>query len=387
VHRSVAGHWPRHRNKFAGSGEAESRSSINSTGSDPAYLRLALLASSFIAIVFTSNGCASPSTVGPKKNAPGGYALALAVLRDSIQFKENAAVRAAAVEAMEADSSEATRPWIRSALLDDHPGVRFAACMAVGTLRDTAAEQVVRQRLHDADPSVRVGAIFALHRLGDDLHTGKLPTYLFDEKEVSARRNAALVIGRMNNPSGIRVLARAMKDRDTGVRLQALEGMARLGNSEARQELAFMANAGVGSDEVLALNALADLRDPVCADTFRFKLTTGTHIEVKLAAARGLALLGSDEGWSEAVAGLQGGPARRADDPRDPPNEQQLRIRQLAAAALGAMSRRSPMPELEKALRMERDPRVTVAIAKAMIEQERRFQAGRLDPPMAPHRR
>lgn len=296
-------------------------------------------------------------------------------------FRDNPVVRAAAVESLEAAGAEEALPWIRMALLDDHPGVRFAACMAVGALRDRSAESMVRQRLDDQDASVRAAAVFALHRLGDDSMNARLPAYLLESPDAAVRRNAALIIGRMENPSGLRVLARAMKDGDPGVRQHALEGMARLGNAEARQQLVFMTGSGVGSEEVFAIHALAELRDPAYRDNFRYKLSQGSHPEVRLAAARALGLLGSDEGYAEAIRGLRAGSPRRTNDPRDPPQEQRLRIRQLAALAVAAAGRPGVLPELERMLEAERDPRVRVALAQAILELRHRSRraAGRAE--------
>ena len=80
--------------------------------------------------------------------------------------------------------------------------------------------------------------------------------------------------------------------------------MARLGSREARQELTFMASSGIGSEEVFAITALAHTRDPRSLDTFRYKLGTAANLETKLAAARALGLLGSDEGFEVALGAL-----------------------------------------------------------------------------------
>ncbi len=292
---------------------------------------------------------------------------ALAALKAAMRYAHNPVVRAEAVEALEASKRPEAYPWIRSALLDEHAGVRFAACAAIGTLQDTGGEAGVRKCVNDVDPSVQVAALFALHRLGHADDSGKIPVLLLEHESRTVRRNAALLLGRLEAPSGVKVLARAMKDSDAGVRHHALEAMARLGNAEARQELVFMTNSGVGSEEVFAINALAELRSPVYEDTFRYKLDTALHLETRLAAARGLGLLGIDAGFRAATDGLRA-VRPSATDSKDPPEGQLLRIHQLAAAALGAIGRKEALPALLTVLKDSGDPRLQVSAAKAILE-------------------
>jgi HEAT repeat protein len=219
----------------------------------------------------------------------------------------------------------------------------------------------------DEDASVQVAALFALHRLGYEELTGRMPTYLLHREDVTVRRNAALVLGFLDEPGAIKILARAMRDGDEGVRKHALEAMARLGNQEARQELAFMTNSGVGSDEVFAIGALAETGDRIYLDAFRYKLATAVHLETRLAAARALGRLGSDEGFDVAMKALKTSrPSRR--DPDDPGAGQILRARQLAAAALGAIGRSDALPACAALIGDPTDPRVQVSAARAVLE-------------------
>ena len=214
---------------------------------------------------------------------------------------------------------------------------------------------------------MQAAALFALHRLGDESRSGSLPNYVLSGDDATCRRNAALVLGMLDERSGIKVLARAMKDPDFGVRQHALEAMARLGNSEARQELAFMTSSGVGSDEIFAIGALAATRDPIYADTFRYKLTTAPHLETRLAAARALGTLGVSEGFPVAIEALRGKPVLR-DDTHDPAPQQRLRIRQMAMAALGAIGRTDALPVLSELMDDKSDPHVRVSAARAILE-------------------
>ena len=314
-------------------------------------------------------GCVTPAP-GPRGRVAEREQLkvqALDCLRRGIQYQHNPVVRLEAVEAYEQLPGEENLPWVRSALLDEHPGVRFAACMVLGARRDWVARSALQQRLEDNDPSVRVGAIFALHRLGDESHTGKLAGYLLSHDEPTVRRNAALVLGRLEEPGVIRMLARAMRDTDPGVRDHALEAMAILGNREARQQLRLMANSGIGQEEVFALHALSATGDPSGGDLMRYKLQTGMHLETQLVSARGLGLLGDGTGLRVALRALRFNRPRTT-EPDDPPEAQVLRTRQLAAAALGAIGDPEALPALERMMNESDDPRLQVAAAKAIIE-------------------
>lgn len=315
-----------------------------------------------------ASGCAGFTTSAELSiNRPRLKRDALDCLKAAIAYRHNPLVRAEAVEALLSSRLQEGSPWIRTALLDEHPAVRFAACVAVGVSHDASARTAVGTCADDANASVRVAALFALHRLGDTTRTGYIPGYLLDHKDPAVRRNAALILGLLGEESAVRILAKAMRDPDEGVRHHALEAMARLGNREARQELTFMTNSGVGSLEVVALSALGNTRDPRFRDTFLYKLETAAHLETKLAATRCLGRLGSDAGFDLALRALRA-KHKAPKDPNDPPAERTLRIRQMAAAALGALGRLGALPALDKQLHDPSDPRVQVSAAEAILE-------------------
>lgn len=320
-----------------------------------------------LAVSVVLAGCVAAQPVSTPKDRPSLHRRAMECLRAGIRYRHNPAVRVEAVEALEATRMREALPWIRAALIDPHPAVRFAACIAIGQQADKVAMPAVRKCARDPDRSVQVAALFALHRLGDETQSGRIPNYLLGENDVPGRRNAALILGLLDEPSGIKVLARAMHNSDVGVQHHALEAMARLGNREARQELTFLTSAGVGTDEVFAIGALAATNDRTYIDTFRYKLATAQHRETRLAAARALGSLGLDDGYDVALQALeQGGKLRQ--DPNDPDREQTLRIKQMAAAALGAVGRAGALPVLAALMNDNSDPRVQVSAARAILE-------------------
>lgn len=292
---------------------------------------------------------------------------ALEAMRVGFITKDNPAVRVAAIEAMEASGLPRVLPWLRLALDDPAPPVRFAALLALGRLEDAGSRSEIESRLQDDNPNVRLASLFALHRLGDDRRTGKLASYLLNHEEAAVRRNAALVFGFMRSEGAIKMLARAMSDRDMGVRHYALEGLVRLGNPEARQELMFMTNSGVGSEEVFAVLALGTTKDRQYLDTYRYKLNNGVHTETRLAAAHALGLIGSAEGFDLSMRSLAN-PDVRQNDGMDPIPDQVARIRIMAATALGSIGKPEALNALVKAMEDGNDPRLAQAAARAVME-------------------
>jgi len=323
----------------------------------------------FVPLVAMSvGGCASTRAGGvDPANRRELRRAAMECLKAAVHYEANPAVRVAGVEALESSAPQAGLAWIRLALHDKHPAVLFAACVAVGRLRDEASRDRVYALLAHDDANVRVASLFALHRLGDTTRTGKLATYLLEHEDVSVRRNTAMVLGFLGEPGAIKLLARAMRDGKTGADHYVLEAMAVLGNAEARQELTFMTNRGVGSEEVFAVLALARTLDPRYRDTFRYKLSTGTHLETKIAAAQALGMLGEADGFDLAMRALRSARPRKG-DPHDPPEVQVLRVKIMALAALGAIGRTEALPALAKMLADGRDPRLQVAAARAVLD-------------------
>ncbi len=320
-----------------------------------------------LTLMILAGGCAAPERIPTPADRGALRQRAWTGLSAAIRYPHNPAVRVQAVEALESARDEKALPLLRAALLDQHPAVRFAACTALGQLRDRAAEDRLRACAHDTNANVQVAALFALHRLGHEGQTGRMATYLLEDEDVAVRRNAAMVLGLMEEPGAIKLLARSMRDKEAGVRQHVLEAMARLGNPEAKRELTFLANTGIGADEVFALDALAQTGDAAYLATFRYKLQSATHLETKLAAARGLGMMGRDDGFSVALRALSvDSPV--VQDVNDPVAGQRLRVKQLAAAALGAIGRAEALEPLGDMLEHSDDPRLQVSAARAILE-------------------
>lgn len=321
-------------------------------------------------------GCAPRQTLSAKEL----NVLALRYVTRAATYRENPVLRAQAVETLQRLEGDRALPWFREALRDEHPGVRFAAVMALGTIRHKASEPLIRLRLADSDPNVRVAAMFALRRLGDPGFIKEFDEIVRLNPDPAVRRNGVLALGRLGEPGAIVVLRKARDDKDDGVRLQALEAMAMLGDKDAIRELTYYASGGMGDRQAFSIEALGRTRDARCAEILRACLRDAPHIESRLAAAQALGALGSDAGYTLALASLRwNSPNRKLSD--DPPENQVMRVRTLAAFALGAIGKADALGALQERMEDPSDPRTQLAAATAVLQITREEQASPTESP------
>ena len=262
----------------------------------------------------------------------------------------DAVVRANAIEAIQESVGDEGKDAILNALDDPSPLVRFSATMAAGTLRLGEARLDLLAMDNDPDPHVRIGVRYALHRLGD--------THLSHDLEKTSRdfdphvrADTALALGLLGEPSALRVLEPMLDDPDPDVRIQVAEAMWRLGSQEGLTNLVAGSVSSYADDQIICLLALAAPKDYRVAAHLHGRLTAD-YPQVALAAARGLGELGSDAGYSIAVADL------KSKDPR---------IVVMAALALGAIGRTDAQPLLAPLL-ADPEQSVRLAVATAILQ-------------------
>ncbi len=209
-------------------------------------------------VTLLASGCA---TVGGRLDPAEEAALrnrAIEALKRAARYQYAGSVRALGIEVMQRRLGARGLPWIRNGLRDEEPGVQFAALLALGTLRDRQSYSTIRSFIENTDDNLKVAAYYALHRLRYTRDSAHLPEMLLEHPSPDVRRSAALVLGMLDEPKAVKLLARAMKDEDESVQQQALQSMALLGSSEAIQQLTFSASSGMGPQRVSAINTLAE---------------------------------------------------------------------------------------------------------------------------------
>ncbi len=149
-------------------------------------------------------------------------------------------------------------PRFLQGLRDAEPAVQFAAAFAVGDARYAPAMPELLRMADAAGPDKRIysAVIYALHRLGEHRYTGDLGR-LLHHREEDVRANAALVLGRLGEPSAAPMLKSALADeRSTRVQLNIEEALALLGDPRYARRIEAYTH---GYDEGIRLMALPAL--------------------------------------------------------------------------------------------------------------------------------
>jgi HEAT repeat protein len=176
-----------------------------------------------------------------------------------------------------------------------------------------------------------------------------------------------LALGRLENKAAMPLLQRvAVDDEDEGVRLQAYEALALLGDSDAVSHFMRDSYGGLGFRQPFALLTLGKVADDRVVPVLLDRLDAAPYLEAQLAAARGLGMHGHRAGYSLAVESLNWNkPIEGLID--DPPELQVMRVQQMAAMALGAIGQRDALTPLVEHMRKCEDPRVQLAAATAIL--------------------
>lgn len=273
-----------------------------------------------------------------------------------------------AIEALQQTAPEKGRSRIRACLKDESGGVRFAALLALGIMGDREPIEIYRACAEDNDRMVRIAAIFAMHRAGDTSRTSELSTLMFSDPDQEVRANAAMAIGLLGDPKAIKVLSVAQKDKSEMVRLQCLKSMSLLGDKKATRSLIFEAHSGSGPKMVDAIMALANARNEAAVELFEYRLKEGPYDEVRLACACGLGKLGKSDGYAYAMKMLDFKPPPDNSNKDDPPAQQEMRMKTLAATALEAIGDRRALVPLAKTMEDEsQSMTVRIAAARAVL--------------------
>jgi HEAT repeat protein len=262
-------------------------------------------------------------------------------------------LRVHAIEAeRESIGADATGDYLR-ALNDSAPVVRYAGAMVVGELQLKVARGTLRGMVEDHNPFVRIGVRFALHRLGDYSYSHDFE-YLARDNDPHVRGMTAMALGRMGDDSAVKILTVLRRDPNPAVRQQASEGLWRLGEMMGAEDLAGLVESHYRDDQMIAILGLASRHDASVSEHIRPELTS-PDMDVRLVAARGMAMLGGgpyDIGYPIAMDGA------RETDPK---------LRVLAALALGAIGRTDEQPVLSLLLN-DKDPDVRIAAAAAILQ-------------------
>lgn len=296
-----------------------------------------------------------PTPIDPELQTKAAGEIAAAGKSDDV------VMRAQALEAASKTHDPAASDRVIRGLADKAWIVRFAAAMCAGDLKLNSTYKQLLATAFDEEPNVRVAVRYALHRIGDKTLTKDLEA-LSQNPDPKVRANVALVVGMLGEPTGVRVLRPLLADADFAVRIQAAEGLWRLGDEQGLKNLVAASISQYPDDQIVSVLALAAPRDTRVKDNVIGKLSMSKdgkdYVELQLAAARAVGMLGGDEGFGVAVKAL---------------NSVDARQRSMAALALGEIGRSDAQGPLAKALG---DPsaevRLSAAVALKQIELKAR---------------
>lgn len=294
---------------------------------------------------------------------------------------EDPVTRAHAMEAL-AEIPDANAGHIfMEALEDETPLVRFAAAMAIGDARYEPAKDELQEMALETEPDKRVLAavIYALNALGDDSYTSMLARLLFDsEKEV--RANAAMAMGKMDEPSAIEPLRRVLRDeRDIAVQMEIVEAMAALGDERSRHLLESYTKTQFMDDRLRGIQAMARVQPARAPEVFANLTGSRQPPPVRVAAIGGLARVQEHTGETTDYISPEAYQycVRAAEDPRDVLTQagarpEQIgemdvqRLQRLAARSLGWIGKPAAVDVLHPLLKSS-DGGVRVAAAASIM--------------------
>ncbi len=267
-----------------------------------------------------------------------------------------------AMEALVSVAPQAGLPEFRQQARSPSPLVRFAALVALGEVRDRGSFGEYRRALEDADARIALAGAFAAVRCGDEQHAARLFNALDNSPDENLRADAAFLIGRLREPRSARRLRLRMRDKSNKVAVQVCTALALLGDRQATDQLAQFAQ-GEAVARVLALQGLVEVASERTRDALRLRLgDTREYLEHRLIAARALGRISNREGLKLALDSITFSSSDAEDLDRG------MRVRSLAALALGAIRDARGLPPLQQLAADQSDMRTQVAACYAILQ-------------------
>jgi HEAT repeat protein len=309
----------------------------------------------------------------------------------------DAGVRVSAAEALWeilGPKAQGIRPVLVAGLEKGNPEVRARAAVVLGAIQDPKLVDVLEAALGDEDGGVRIQAAYALGKIGAPQ---TMPRFLkaLGDREVKVKIVSAQAIWQIaKRTEGVPVLADALRDRDTDVRITAAAALGKFGRA-ARPAVPALSDALKDSNAEVRAYAAAALHHigPEAKPAVGALLEALSNSDPTRRAHAAYALSGMGSEAREAAAALR----KALDDPDgevrlfaaravwagDPRIDEVLPVvtrvlneqrhdpvlRSQAAAFLGSLGppAHKAIPDLFEALH-EEDPRIRASAAQACGE-------------------
>ena len=325
--------------------------------------QLRLVAFSAVFLALAAFGCneslqsrGSPETISIDSLVPE----AMRVIREGLADEEPQ-IRARAIEVVAETQRLELMPPVVRLLNDDFVPVRFAAALAVGDTKYQLAKDSVRQLLRAPDENTRIAAAYAMKKLGYP-KSFRILGKAITSRDQTVRANAAVLLGKSGDKSTMDLLYWAKDDEksDPKVRFQAAEAIARLGDERIYPRLWTMLISKYIENRIMGIKAMGALGTAEAKNALILKLNDSV-LEIRLAAAEQLGMLGYDTGEPEVLdvfvknltAGLN--------------ETERERVKVLTALAIGQIGTeqlKKFVPQLLK----DKSKSVRIAAAKAVFQ-------------------
>jgi len=289
---------------------------------------------------------------------------ALNILREALDSLDPR-IRANAIESMRYAPREDLSYAIRFGLGDENRGVRFVSTMLIGETELCDNAILLEPLLLDQSQSVQAAAMYSLYRCGEKVNLNPIAEMLTSD-DPELRGNAALILGRMGNPSAISLVRAASHDEMAGIlpirrrliNLQLSEALVLLGEKDEIQVIraAIFSAATEAEVTALACQIVGRLHDVTVLPTLESLASDNTPNrqpdEVKLVAATAVAEIAPHRMPTDIVLRYS--------------SSQEPRLRAQCAVALGTQGNQLSLGPLTLLLK-DRDPLVQIAAAGAIL--------------------
>ncbi len=259
---------------------------------------------------------------------------------------ESPQIRGNAIETAAGTANRQFMPAIVKLTKDDLVPIKFAAAVAIGDTKYSTAKNNISELLKDNDENVRLAACYCFYMLnGSKSYIQQLRANINDDNQ-QIRANSIFLLGKIADKKDLPLFYQALRNEnsDDRTRLNAIEAIARLGDTKIYQKIWAMLISAYADDRVFGIRAMASLRNNQAKDAISTMLNDEL-LEVRLVAAEQLGSLGDKSGEKVVIDALTQGISKAPD------RETKARIQTLAALAIGQI--RTPalkkfLPELLK---------------------------------------
>jgi HEAT repeat protein len=270
-------------------------------------------------------------------------------------------IRAKAVEVVAATGQTQLMPQVQKLFGDAYVPVRFAAALAVGDMEYYLAKSDAQRLTQVEDENTKIAAAYAMYRLGYRQYLEPIRQAV-KSSDQTLRANAVVLLGKAGDAGSLELLYWA-KDNDNSepkVRYQATEAIAKLGDEKIMPKIWTMLVSKFGEAKIIGIKAMGALGTAQAREALLTKLDDDV-LEVQLAAAEQLAMLGDNSGEQVVLNIFE----KRLTAGLDAQSQERIMV--LSTLAIGRLGTPKTTRYLSKLIESE-SPLIRLAAAQASLQ-------------------